>query len=114
MPSSNIFNAKVVAAQAQHQPVISVDTKKKDLIGNFKNGGTDYRPKRDPQRVNVHDFEDKKLGKVVPYGAFSTARTTEVGRKRQDRRDHRRLGQLWVRGGGASALASENLKPGAS
>ena len=64
------INAKVVAAQAQRQPVISVDTKKKELIGNFKNGGTDYRPKGDPQRVNVHDFEDKKLGKVVPYGVY--------------------------------------------
>ena len=50
------INAKVVAAQAQQQPVISVDTKKKELIGNFKNGGTDYRPKGKPRRVNVHDF----------------------------------------------------------
>jgi hypothetical protein len=57
-------------AQAQQQPVISVDTKKKELIGNFKNGGTDYRPKGAPLRVNVHDFEDKKLGKVVPYGVY--------------------------------------------
>ena len=64
------INAKVVAAQAKQQPVISVDTKKKELIGNFKNGGTDYRPKGDPRRVNVHDFEDKKLGKVVPYGVY--------------------------------------------
>lgn len=64
------INAKVVAAQARHQPVISVDTKKKELIGNFKNGGTDYRPKGDPRRVNVHDFEDKRLGKVVPYGVY--------------------------------------------
>ncbi len=64
------INAKVVAAQAQQQPVISVDTKKKELIGNFKNGGTDYRPKGKPRRVNVHDFEDKKLGKVVPYGVY--------------------------------------------
>jgi hypothetical protein len=64
------INAKVVAAQARQQPVISVDTKKKELIGNFKNGGTDYRPKGDPRRVNVHDFEDKKLGKVVPYGVY--------------------------------------------
>ena len=64
------INAKVVAAQAQQQPVVSVDTKKKELIGNFKNGGTDYRPKGDPRRVNVHDFEDKKLGKVVPYGVY--------------------------------------------
>jgi hypothetical protein len=64
------INAKVVAAQARQQPVISVDTKKKELIGNFKNGGTDYRPKGDPRRVNVHDFEDKRLGKVVPYGVY--------------------------------------------
>src|ERR1700676_738818 len=67
------INAKVVAAQAQQQPVISVDTKKKELIGNFKNGGTDYRPKGDPRRVNVHDFEDKTLGKVVPYGVYDVA-----------------------------------------
>jgi hypothetical protein len=67
------INAKVVAAQAARQPVISVDTKKKELIGNFKNGGTDYRPKGDPRRVNVHDFEDKKLGKVVPYGVYDVA-----------------------------------------
>src|SRR5260370_42647627 len=64
------MNAKVIAAQAQRQPVISVDTKKKELIGNFKNGGTDYCPKGNPRRVNVHDFEDKKLGKVVPYGVY--------------------------------------------
>jgi hypothetical protein len=64
------INAKVVAAQGRQQPVISVDTKKKELLGNFKNGETDYRPKGDPRRVNVHDFEDKKLGKVVPYGVY--------------------------------------------
>src|SRR6266699_1620346 len=45
------INAKAIAAQAAGQPVISVDTKKKELIGNYKNGGTDYRPKGDPQRV---------------------------------------------------------------
>jgi hypothetical protein len=64
------INSKVVAAQAAGQPVISVDTKKKELVGNFKNGGTDYRPKGDPQRVKVHDFADKRLGKVVPYGVY--------------------------------------------
>jgi hypothetical protein len=71
------INSKVLAAQAQQQPVISVDTKKKELIGNFKNGGTDYRPKGNPRRVNVHDFEDKKLGKVVPYGVYDV--TANVG-----------------------------------
>ena len=64
------FNAKVIAAQAADQPVISVDTKKKELIGNYRNGGTDYRPKGDPRRVKVHDFEDKELGKVTPYGVY--------------------------------------------
>src|SRR5450432_980888 len=67
------INAKAIAAQAAGQPVISVDTKKKELIGNYKNGGTDYRPKGDPQRVKVHDFEDKELSKVVPYGVYDVA-----------------------------------------
>ena len=67
------INTHVVAAQAAGQPVISVDTKKKELIGNFKNGGSDYRPKGDPHRVNVHDFVDKELGKVVPYGVYDIA-----------------------------------------
>lgn len=67
------ITAKVVAAQAAGEPVISVDTKKKELIGDFKNGGTDYRPKGDPQRVKVHDFEDKALGKVTPYGVYDVA-----------------------------------------
>src|ERR1700758_2752041 len=64
------INTKVIAAQAAGQPVISVDTKKKELIGNYRNGGTDYRPKGNPRRVKVHDFEDKELGKIVPYGVY--------------------------------------------
>jgi hypothetical protein len=70
------INAKVVTAQAQGQPVISVDTKKKELVGNYKNGGSDYRPKGDPRRVNVHDFVDKELGKAVPYGIYDIADNT--------------------------------------
>lgn len=70
------INAKAAAAQAAGQPVISVDTKKKELIGNYKNGGTDYRPEGDPQRVKVHDFEDKALGKVVPYGVYDVGANT--------------------------------------
>jgi hypothetical protein len=64
------INTKVVAAQAAGQPVISVDTKKKELVGNYRNGGSDYRPQGEPVRVKVHDFEDKTLGKVVPYGVY--------------------------------------------
>lgn len=70
------INAKVVAAQAAGQPVISVDTKKKELVGNFKNAGSDYRPKGEPRRVKVHDFEDKRLGKVVPYGVYDVTANT--------------------------------------
>jgi Rhodopirellula transposase DDE domain len=71
------INTQVVAAQAAGDPVISVDTKKKELVGNFRNPGSDYRPKGNPQRVNVHDFEDKQLGKVVPYGVYDL--TANVG-----------------------------------
>jgi len=72
------INTKVVAAQTKRQPVISVDTKKKELVGNYRNGGSDYRPKGDPRRVNVHDFEDKKLGKVVPYGVYDVTANAAV------------------------------------
>jgi hypothetical protein len=67
------INAAVIATQAAGQPVISVDTKKKELVGNYKNGGSDYRPKGQPQRVNTHDFPDKELGKAVPYGVYDPA-----------------------------------------
>ncbi|MBI4707626.1 MAG: ISAzo13 family transposase [Candidatus Omnitrophica bacterium] len=61
---------RVEASQEQGQPVISVDTKKKELVGFYKNGGRSYRPKGDPVKVKVHDFEDKELGKVAPYGVY--------------------------------------------
>ena len=64
------INKRVIEYQAEQQPVISVDTKKKELIGNFKHAGTDYRPQGLPQRVDVHDFEDKTLGKAIPYGVY--------------------------------------------
>jgi hypothetical protein len=67
------INAAVIAVQADGQPVISVDTKKKELIGTYKNGGSDYRPEGCPEEVNVHDFVDKELGKVAPYGVYDIA-----------------------------------------
>jgi|SRR5262245_12902923 len=70
------INAKVAVSMAAGVPVISVDTKKKELIGNYRNGGSDWRPKGDPHRVKVHDFEDKELGKVVPYGVYDIAANT--------------------------------------
>ena len=71
------INAEVLAAQAAGQPVISVDTKKKELVGNYRNGGSDYRPKGDPKRVKAHDFQDKELGKVAPYGVYDV--TADAG-----------------------------------
>jgi hypothetical protein len=67
------INRWVIATNAAGGPVISVDTKEKELVGAFKNGGTDYRRKGDPRRVKVHDFEDKALGKVAPYGTYDVA-----------------------------------------
>ena len=67
------INTKVLAAQKAGQPVISVDTKKKELVGNYKNGGSDTRPKGSPIRVKVHDFVDKELGKVAPYGVYDVS-----------------------------------------
>ena len=64
------INSTVLAFQRQGQPVISVDTKKKELIGEFKNNGREWRPKGEPDEVLVHDFMDKELGKVIPYGVY--------------------------------------------
>ena len=58
---------------AAGDPVISVDTKKKELVGQFKNGGREWRPRGEPERVNVHDFMDKQLGKAIPYGVYDIA-----------------------------------------
>jgi hypothetical protein len=67
------INAQVLGFQAEGQPVISVDTKKKELIGSYKAPGTDYRPKGRPLRVSTHDFMDPEKGKVVPYGIYDIA-----------------------------------------
>jgi transposase len=53
-----------------HQPVISVDAKKKELVGNFKNAGQEWHQKKHPERVNLHDFPDDELGKAIPYGVY--------------------------------------------
>jgi len=67
------INTAVKAALAAGQPVISVDTKKKELVGDFKNGGREWRPKGEPELVRVHDFKDKQLGKAIPYGVYDIA-----------------------------------------
>ena len=65
---------KVKAFQREGQPVISVDTKKKELIGNYKNGGREWRPKGQPEQVLVHDFESLGEGKINPYGVYDVLR----------------------------------------
>jgi transposase len=67
------INTQINAFQAAGQPTISVDTKKKELVGDFKNGGRELRPKGDPEPVRVHDFMIPELGKVAPYGVYDIA-----------------------------------------
>jgi hypothetical protein len=67
------INATVQAAMAAGEPAISVDTKKKELVGDFKNPGRELRPKGQPEPVRVHDFELPELGKVAPYGVYDLA-----------------------------------------
>ena len=64
------INKKIKQFQAAGQPAISVDTKKKELVGDFKNGGRELRAKGDPEPVRVHDFKIPELGKVAPYGVY--------------------------------------------
>jgi hypothetical protein len=65
---------KTKAFQQAGQPVISVDTKKKELIGEYQNGGQEYHPKGQPIEVNVHDFMDKQKGKAAPYGVYDLSK----------------------------------------
>lgn len=71
------INAQVQAFQRRAQPVVSVDTKKKELVGDFKQDGREWRPQGVPELVRVHDFVDKKLGKAIPYGVYDL--TTNTG-----------------------------------
>jgi hypothetical protein len=67
------ISQQVGRVQKRGQPVVSVDTKKKELVGDFKNPGQEWRPKKDPQKVRTHDFKDKDLGKAIPYGVYDVA-----------------------------------------
>jgi transposase len=64
------ISAEVMAFQRHSQPVVSVDTKKKELVGDFRNGGREWRPQGEPDEVRVHDFQDPVLGKAIPYGVY--------------------------------------------
>jgi len=67
------INQQVAQLLTQRQPVISVDTKKKELVGDFKNNGAELRPKSDPEKVRVHDFVIPELGRAAPYGVYDLA-----------------------------------------
>lgn len=67
------INDRVKQALAAGEPAISVDTKKKELVGDFKNGGREYRPKGQPEPVRVHDFVIPELGRAAPYGVYDIA-----------------------------------------
>ncbi len=64
------INTLVQQFHKRHQPAISVDTKKKELVGDFKNAGCEWHPKGEPEAVRVHDFVDPALGKAIPYGVY--------------------------------------------
>ena len=70
------LNEQARRSLARGQPVISVDTKKKELIGEFTNGGRTWRPKGQPVRVQVHDFPSSAIGKAIPYGVYDLGRNT--------------------------------------
>ena len=70
------INEQVKAFQAGGDPVVSVDAKKKELIGEFKNSGRTWRPAGDPVKVNTHDFLDRQLGKAIPYGVYDITANT--------------------------------------
>jgi hypothetical protein len=67
------LNEQVRVRRDAGESVISVDTKKKELVGNYQNGGREWRPAGDPVRVSDHDFPDLELGKAIPYGIYDLA-----------------------------------------
>jgi hypothetical protein len=68
------INEQVMAFQRQGQPAVSVDTKKKELVGDFKNSGREWRPRGEPEEVRVHDFRDPEVPKAIPYGVYDLTR----------------------------------------
>ena len=67
------INQQVLAFQRRGEPVVSIDTKKKELVGEFKNGGQEWQPQGQPTEVKVHDFPEPKMGKAIPYGVYDLA-----------------------------------------
>ena len=68
------LNRQVRNSLAKGRPVISVDTKKKELVGEYRNGGREWQPQGTPEKVNVHDFPEAGMGKAIPYGIYDVGR----------------------------------------
>ncbi|HEY5311071.1 MAG TPA: ISAzo13 family transposase [Pirellulales bacterium] len=119
------INAQALAFMRRDQPVISVDTKKKELVGEFKNGGREWLPQGKPDEVRVHDFLDKNLGKAIPYGVYDITNnqgwvsvgidhdtaefaTAAIGRwwKKMGRRCYPRAKQLLITADGGGSNSS--------
>jgi hypothetical protein len=107
------INRQALEFQEAGQPVISVDTKKKELVGNYRNAGTDWCAEGQPRRVNVHDFEDKELGKAIPYGVYDIADNTawvSVGVTRDTAQFAvNAIRQWWEKMGGARYPGADRL-----
>ena len=109
MRSSATSTQKVKQALAAGEPAISVDTKKKELVGDFKNGGREYRPKGQPEPVRVHDFLIPELGRAAPYGVYDIADNSRLGERRHRPRHGELRGQRHsplVADDGARALSA--------
>jgi hypothetical protein len=92
------INQQVRRWQKRGQPVVSVDTKKKELVGDFKNPGQEWHPQGQPEEVRVHDFQDPALGKAIPYGVYDLANNqgwVSVGIHRDTARFAARTIQRW-------------------
>src|SRR5208283_5712270 len=82
-----VIDDAVKTAMAENQPAISVDTKKKELVGDFNNAGREWRKQGDPEEVRVHNFLIKELGRAAPYGIYDLAANAGF-RQRRDRQRH--------------------------
>lgn len=101
------INQRVRRYQRRGWPVLSVDTKKKELLGDFKNGGREWQPAGCPEQVRVHDFLDKKLGKAIPYGVYDVLRNrgwVSVGIDHDTARFAVRALRRWWQSSGARAF----------
>ncbi len=97
-------------SQQRGQPVISINSKKKELVGDFKNGGRKWHPKGKPESVHVHDFEDKQKGKVTPHGVYDIGRNQGWVTLGIDHDTAEFAVDLFVTGGGAWA-SPPTLRP---